>query len=176
LRKLLQQMEGLNILTRNGTLLAEIKKPFCCDYVEAYNLCHLPGGMDKKQLERFFNLTKNGKLLKGISWLWLDEMRGYTGNQIIDNLLKLSVIYKEEKKLTEIETISKGILDYDELNEEAVWLHIWCLRQKNNMHQAKFYFENFRTRYSESMAEKYPFTFEQFNNRFSNLLMDFLEQ
>jgi two-component SAPR family response regulator len=176
LRKLLQQTDGLNILTRNGTLLAEIKKPFCCDYVEAYNLCHLPGGMDKKQLERFFNLTKNGKLLKGISWPWLDEMRGYTGNQIIDNLLKLSVIYKEEKKLTEIETISKGILDYDELNEEAVWLHIWCLRQKNNMHQAKFYFENFRTRYSESMAEKYPFTFEQFNNRFSNLLMDFLEQ
>jgi two-component SAPR family response regulator len=176
LRKLLQQTDGLNILTRNGTLLAEIKKPFCCDYVEAYNLCHLPGGMDKKQLERFFNLTKNGKLLKGISWPWLDEMRGYTGNQIIDNLLKLSVIYKEEEKLTEIETISKGILDYDELNEEAVWLHIWCLRQKNNMHQAKFYFENFRTRYSESMAEKYPFTFEQFNNRFSNLLMDFLEQ
>ncbi len=173
LRKILQRMDGLNIITRNGTLTAELQNPFFCDYVEAYHLCHEPG-MDKKQLERFFNLTKKGKFLKGISWSWLDEVRGYTGNQIIDNLLKLAAIYKDDKKLTEIETISKGILDYDELNEEAVWLHIWCLRQKNNMHQAKYYFENFRIRYSESMAVKYPLNFEQFNNRFSNLQIDLL--
>jgi two-component SAPR family response regulator len=175
LRKILLRLDGLNIITRNGTLVAELQKPFFIDFVEAYKLCHLSGGMDKKQLEIFFRLTKKGKFLKGISWPWLDELRGYTGNQIIDNLLKLSVLYKEEKKLPEIEAISKSILEYDELNEEAVWLHIWCLRQKNNMHQAKYYFETFKARYSESLAESYPLTFEQFNNRFSNLRLDLME-
>jgi two-component SAPR family response regulator len=175
LRRILQRIDGLVIITRNGTLVAEMQKPFFSDYVEAYKLCHMPAGMDKKQLEIFFSLTKKGKFLKGISWPWLDELRGYTGNQIIDNLLKLSVIYKEDKRLPEIEAISEIILEYDELNEEAVWLHIWCLRQKNNMHQAKYYFENFKARYSESMAESYPLTFEQFNNRFSNLRLDLME-
>ena len=175
LRKLLQHFDGINIITRNGTLVAELHNSFNCDYVEAYKLCHLPGGMDKNQLELFFNFTKKGKFLRGITWPWLDELRGYTGNQIIDNLLKLSISYKEDKKLPEIEDISKGILEYDELNEEAVWLQIWCLRQKNNMHQAKFYFDTFRAHYAESMAEPYPFNFEQFNNRFSNMLLDLME-
>jgi DNA-binding SARP family transcriptional activator len=175
LRKILQRLEGISIITRNGTLVAELQESFKCDYVEAYNLCHLPEGMDKTQLELFFNFTKKGKFLKGISWTWLDEFRGYTGNQIMDNLLKLSVLYKEDKRLPEIEAISKGILEYDELNEEAVWLQIWCLRQKNNMHQAKFYFETFRARYLESMAEPYLLNFEQFNHRYSNMLLDLME-
>jgi two-component SAPR family response regulator len=175
LRKILQRLEGISIITRNGTLVAELQESLKCDYVEAYNLCHLPEGMDKTQLELFFNFTKKGKFLKGISWTWLDEFRGYTGNQIMDNLLKLSVFYKEDKRLHEIEAISKGILEYDELNEEAVWLQIWCLRQKNNMHQAKFYFETFRARYLESMAEPYLLNFEQFNHRYSNMLLDLME-
>jgi two-component SAPR family response regulator len=175
LRKILQHLDGVNIITRNGTLVAELQKSFYCDFIEAFKLCHISGGMNKKQLEIFFNLTKKGKFLKGISWPWLDELRGFTGNQIIDNLLKLSVLYKDDKKLPEIEAISKGILEYDELNEEAVWLQIWYLRQKNNMHQAKFYFETFRARYSESMAEPYPLNFEQFNNRFSNMLLDLMD-
>ena len=174
LRKIIQHIDGLSVITRNGSLVAEIQKPFYCDYAEAFRLCHIIKGMDKKQLETFFRITRNGMFLQGINWPWLDELRGYTGNQIIDHLLKLSVIYKEEKRLSEIEAISKGILGYDALNEEAVWLHIWCLRQENNIHQAKFYFENFRTRYADSLAEPYPLNYEQFSNRFSDLMQNLM--
>jgi two-component SAPR family response regulator len=170
LRKILNRLDGLEIITQNGILQASLNKPFFCDYVEAFKLCHLPGGMDKKQLELFFHLVKKGRFLQGANWPWLDEMRGYTGNQVIDNLLKLAEIYKNEKNTAKVESIAKRILEYDDLNEEAIWLYIWYLRQTNNTHQAKFYFESFRTRYSETLAEQYPMNFEKFNSHFAEVM------
>ncbi len=172
LRKILQRMEGLEIVTQNSLLLTKFNKPFFCDYIEAYKLCHIPGGMNKVQLETFYMLVEKGQFLKGLNWSWLDEVKGYTGNQIIDNLLKLALIYKNEKKLSEIETIAGIILEYDDLNEEAVWLKIWCLRQRNNGHQAKFYFESFISRYKETMDENFTMNYDEFNRHFGNVLQD----
>ncbi len=172
LRKVLQRMEGLEIITQNGLLQTRFDKPFFCDYVEAYKLCHMPGGMNRSQLESFYILVEKGQFLKGINWPWLDESKGATGNQVIDNLLKLAVIYKNEKKLPEVEAIAGRMLEYDDLNEEAVWMKIWCLRQRNNGHQAKFYFESFVTRYKEAMAESYPMSYDEFNSHFGDLMQD----
>lgn len=173
LRKILQRMEGLEIITQNGLLQTKFDKPFFCDYVEAYKLCHIPGGMNKVQLETFYMLVEKGQFLKGLNWKWLDEVKGYTGNQVIDNLLKLATVYKSEKKTSEIETIAGRILEYDDLNEEAVWLKIWCLRQRNNGHQAKFYFDSFITRYQEAMAENFPMNYDEFNRHFGNVMQDY---
>ncbi len=169
LRKILNHIDGLEIITNDGFLLTELREPLFCDYAEAYKLCQSPGGMDKKQLETFFHLVKKGRFLKGINWEWLDEMRGFTGNQIIDNLLKLAVFYKNENKISNIEALAKRILEYDDLNEEAIWLQVWVLRQTNNLHQAKFHFESFCSKYRNGMGEKYPMDFEKFNRHFSYL-------
>ena len=172
LRKILLRMDGLEIVTQNSLLQTVIDKPFFCDYVEVFQLCHIPGGMNKMQLETFYLLVEKGQFLKGLNWKWLDEVKGYTGNQVIDNLLKLAYIYKKENKLSEIETIAGRILEYDELNEEAIGLKIWCLRKRNNGHQAKFYFDSFINRYRESMAENYPLSYEEFIRHFGNTMQD----
>jgi two-component SAPR family response regulator len=170
LRKILQRIDGLEIITQNGLLQTKISEPFFCDYVEVYKLCHIAGGMNKVQLETFYRLVEKGVFLKGINWQWLDDFRGFTGNQIIDNLLKLALFYKNDKKLPEIEAIAGRILDYDDLNEEAVWLKVWCLRQRNNSHQAKFYFDSFISRYKDAMSENYPMTYDEFNSHFGDLI------
>ncbi len=172
LRKILQRIDGIEIITQNGLLYTKTDKPFCCDYVEAFKLCHLTGGMNKKQLEEFFILVKKGQFMKEVTWQWIDEMKGYTGNQVIDNLLKLALIYKKDKNLAGMESIAHRILEYDDLNEEATLLNIWCLRQRNNDHQARFYFDSFRSRYLKSMAEEYPMSLEEFINRFSAIFQD----
>jgi two-component SAPR family response regulator len=170
LRKILQKFDGVEIVTQNGHLLAKTEKSFFCDYAEAYKLCQISGGMDKTQLEAFFNLVKSGRFLKGLSWDWLDEIRGYTGNQVIDNLLKLAAYYNNDNDLSKMDALAKRILEYDDLSEEAIWLQNWVLRQMNNTHQARFHFESFCSKYKNSMGENYPMSFEQFNGHFANLL------
>ncbi len=170
LRKVLNRIEGIEIVTQNSFLIAKIEELFFCDYVEAFKLCQVPGGMSRQQLEIFFALVKKGRFLKNTNWPWLDETRGFTGNQVIDNLLKLASFYKNENKYQEIDALAKRILEYDDLNEEAIYLEIWTLQKTNNLRLAKFNFESFRTKYRETLNEEYPMRFDDFTLHYSKLL------
>jgi len=167
LRKILSQFNKVEIISNNGYLQLKITAPFFCDYIEAFNLCQIPQGLNKKQLETFFLLVKKGRLLKRTNWEWLDEIRGFTGNQVIDNLLKLAAIYKKENKLKELEAVAQRILDYDDLNEEAIYLQIWALQKANNSNLAAFNFKSFVTKYEENMGESFNMNFEEFNRYYS---------
>lgn len=166
LRKILLQIDGIEIISSNGYLQAKIKKPFYCDYVSAYKLCQIPEGLSKQQLVSFFEFVKQGRFLKGTNWPWLDEIRGFTGNQVIDNLLNLASVYQKELNLTEIEKIAQRILDYDDLNEEAIYLQVWALQKTNNTNLAKFNFSSFTKKYESSFGEPYQMNFSQFNQHF----------
>jgi two-component SAPR family response regulator len=168
LRKILVQFDQVEVISNNGYLQLKSSKPFFCDYIEAFKLCQIPEGMTKKQLETFYHFVKRGRLLKGINWNWLDDIRGFTGNQVIDNLLKLASIYKKEGKLKEIEAVAQRILDYDDLNEEAIYLQIWALQQTNSIHLAKFNFKSFCTKYQENMGEPFPMSYDKFTTYYSD--------
>ena len=167
LRKILLDIDGIEIISTTGYLQAKLKKPFFCDYVNAFKLCQIPeGNMSKQQLISFFELVKRGRFLKGIQWEWLDEIRGFTGNQVIDNLLNLATIYQKDENLPEIEKIARRILDYDDLNEEAIYLQIWALQKNNNLNLAKFNFTSFTKKYETSFGEPFSMNFAQFNQHF----------
>lgn len=166
LRKILLQFDGIEIVSTGGYLQAKFKKPFFCDYISAYKICQIPEGLSRQQLITFFGLVKRGRFLKGINWPWLDDTRGFTGNQVIDNLLNLATVYQKEMNLTEIEKIAQRILDYDDLNEEAIYLQVWALQKTNNTNLAKFNFNSFTKKYESNLGEPYPMTFSQFNQHF----------
>lgn len=164
LRKILIQFNQVEIAPQNGYLNLKFSEDFFCDYIEAFYLCTTSGGMSEGQLREFFHLVKRGPLLKDSDWPWLDEIRGFTGNQVIDNLLKLASIYKTENKPKEVEKVSQRILDYDDLNEEALYLQIWALQKAKNTHLAKFNFETFCSRFQKSMGESYSMNFKEFTH------------
>ena len=166
LRKILLEIDGIEFISTTGYLQAKMKKPFYCDYVSAYKLCQIPEGLSKSQLISFFEMVKRGRFLKGTHWEWLDEIRGFTGNQVIDNLLNLATIYQKEENLPEIEKIARRILDYDDLNEEAIFLQIWALQKNNNLNLAKFNFTSFTKKYEIAFGEPYAMNFSQFNQHF----------
>jgi two-component SAPR family response regulator len=170
LRKILNYIYGIEIITSNGFLRTEFKEPFFCDYIEAYKLCRLSNGLNKKQLETFFMLVNNGRFLKDTDWDWLDETLGFVGNQVIDNLLKLASVYKDENNFSKTDSIAKRILEYDDLNEEAVWLQIWALLQTKNDYLAKFHFGSFVTKYEESLGETFPMDYDRFVTHYSYIL------
>ena len=170
LRKILNKINGIEIVVQNKTIYAVTEPQFFCDYSEAYQLCQLTREMTRMELEAFFFLVKKGRFLKETTWLWLDEMRGLTGSLVIDNLLKLASFFKKEKKMEEIDAIARRILDYDDLNEEATFLQIWSLQQTNNLHLAKFNFATFCTKYRENLNEEYPMNFDEFIQFYSSQL------
>ncbi|MBN1985068.1 MAG: hypothetical protein JW761_02130, partial [Prolixibacteraceae bacterium] len=170
LRRILNRLEGIEVVTQNGFLQIKTHPRFFCDFIEAYQLCQIPGEMSKTELESFFQLVKKGRFLKEMDWPWLDEIRGLTGNQVMDNLLKLATIYFKENKLDKIDSISRRILEYDDMSEEAVYMQILVLQKMNNIHLAKFNFKSFLLKYRENMGEDYPYDFNQFNNHYASLL------
>ena len=170
LRKILNRLEGIEVVTQNSFLQAQMKEPFFCDYAEAFKLCQTAGGMNRQQLETFYLLVKKGRFLRDTDWPWLDEIRGFTGNQVLDNLLKLAAVYKEENRVQEVDTIAKRILEYDDLNEEAIFLQIWALQKNNNQHMAKFNFDSFKTKYREMLGEEFTMSFDEFTRQYSRII------
>ena len=170
LRKVLENIEGIEIVTQNSFLMAVMHDPLFCDYAEAFKLCQISEGMSKPQLEAFFSLVKNGRFLKASHWPWLDDLRGFIGNQVIDNLLHLASIYKSENKVQHVDAIARRILEYDDLNEEAIYLQIWTLQKANNLHLAKFNFDSFCTKYKEFQGEEFPMNFEQFAQHYAKAI------
>jgi len=166
LRKLLLRFEGIEIVSNGGYLQAKIRKPLYCDFFNAYKLCQIPEGLTRPQLISFFEMVKRGRFMKGTHWTWLDEIRGYTGNQVIDILLNLAIIYQKEMNLSGIEKIAQRILDYDDLNEEAIYLQVWALQKANNQNLAKFSFNSFIKKYEANMGEPYSLNYQQFNQHF----------
>lgn len=168
LRKILIQFDGIEVVSTGGYLQAKIRNPFYCDFASAFRLCQIPEGLTKPQLISFFEMVKRGRFLKGTHWAWLDEIRGYTGNQVIDILLNLATIYQKEMNLTGIEKIAQRILDYDDLNEEAIYLQVWALQKANNPNLAKFSFNSFIKKYEANMGEPYSMNYQQFSQHFEN--------
>lgn len=166
LRKILAHIDGVEIVSHSAHLQTKLKKPFTCDFAKALKLCEIPEGMNKQQLIAFFEMVKRGRFLKGTDWHWLDEIRGFTGNQVIDNLLKLASLYKKEGDLKAIEKVAQRILEYDELNEDATYLQIWAHQQAKNSNLAKFNFNSFQKKYKESLNEPYPLDYESFQRNF----------
>jgi two-component SAPR family response regulator len=170
LRRLVNRIEGIEILSENGYLIAKTGNGFFCDFVEANKICQIPGEMNTELLEAFFMLVKKGRFLKETEWPWLDEIRGHTGNQVIDILLKLASVYIKENKFDKIESIAKRILEIDDLNEEAVYLQVLYLQKTNNLRLAKFNFENFCNKYKEYIGESYSMNFDVFIKHFSQVI------
>ncbi len=168
LRKILLQFDGIEIVSNGGYLQAKMKNPFYCDFASAFRLCQIPEGLIKPQLISFFEMVKRGRFLKGTHRTWLDEIRGYTGNQVIDILLNLATIYQKEMNLSGIEKIAQRILDYDDLNEEAIYLQVWALQKANNSNLAKFSYNSFTKKYEINMGEPYPMNYQQFIQHFEN--------
>ncbi len=172
LRKLLTQFDSVEIVSNNGFLQLKTGNSFVCDYIETFRLCQIKEGMSRNQLEKFFHLVKEGRLLKGTEWPWLDEIRGFIGNQVMDNLLKLASIYQKENKVQEVEKVAQRILEFDDLSEEAVYFQVWAHQKVNNLHLAKFHFNSFAIRYEKSMGEKFSLDFDTFTKVYATQLQN----
>ncbi len=160
LRIILQSLEDVEIIFNVDCWTINFSKNVYCDYVECFNLLaeykdSLPGFyLD------FYKIIRAGEVFKGESHIWLDDYKGYIGNNIIDILIKFINKLDIEKDSELILKLADRILVTDPVNDQAISFKLKTLISQDNLNTAKFTYEKFATLYEQMYSEKLALTFE----------------
>lgn len=115
-----------------------------------------------ENLKAITKILKNGKLLYGTDYPWMEDMMAQIINGMIEKLYNYLTSFSVDLSDKEKLKISDLILKYDALNEEAI--HIKCqIYTAQGMHSmAKDTFEKFEGEYAILYGEKFDLDYTEF--------------
>jgi len=131
-----------------------------CDYLECLKLLKREKIHDTDFNLNFYHIIQEGELFKGESYDWLDDFKGFVGNNIVDILLKFITELNVDIDTELILKLSDRILVTDPVNDQALVYKLKALIRQNNYNLAKFTFDRFCILYEELYGEKFSQKFE----------------
>ena len=132
-----------------------------CDYVECLKLLKREKIHDTDFNLNFYHIIQEGELFKGESYDWLDDFKGFVGNNIVDVLLKFINELTVENDNELILKLTDRILVTDPVNDQALAYKLKVLVNQNNSNLARFTFDRFCLLYEELYGEKFTMKFEE---------------
>jgi two-component SAPR family response regulator len=132
-----------------------------CDYVECMKLLKQEKIHDMEFNLNFYQIIKEGELFKGESYDWLDDFKGFIGNNIVDILIKFINELALETDGELILKLAERILETDPVNDQALAYKLKVLLKQNNYNLARFTFDKFCALYEELYGEKFAQKFEE---------------
>ena len=132
-----------------------------CDYVECLKLLKREKIHDTDFNLNFYHIIQEGELFKGESYDWLDDFKGFVGNNIVDILLKFINELSVESDNELILKLTDRILVTDPVNDQALAYKLKVLIKQNNYNLARFTFDRFCMLYEELYGEKFTPKFEE---------------
>ncbi len=132
-----------------------------CDYVECLKLLKREKIHDTDFNLNFYHIIQEGELFKGESYDWLDDFKGFVGNNIVDILLKFINELSVENDNELILKLTDRILVTDPVNDQALAYKLKVLIKQNNYNLARFTFDRFCLLYEELYGEKFSIKFEE---------------
>lgn len=132
-----------------------------CDYVECLKLLKREKIHDTDFNLNFYHIIQEGELFKGESYDWLDDFKGFVGNNIVDILLKFINELSIENDNELILKLTDRILVTDPVNDQALAYKLKVLIKQNNYNLARFTFDRFCMLYEELYGEKFSVKFEE---------------
>jgi two-component SAPR family response regulator len=168
LRKVLSQMEGLQVVFENKKWYAVTSHNFEIDiykYKELKERIALKlnqGRVFVEELEVFLELLKKGNVLQNTQVEWVDFYKNKISNEV-ENLL--SKVYKSQQEKFSIELnikIAKTILLFDNLNEDALKILISEFVASGKHGLAKNAYSTFSKNYEALYAEPFNSNYQSF--------------
>jgi len=135
--------------------------PVYCDYVECLKLLKREKTHDTNFNLDFYHIIQEGELFKGESYDWLDDFKGFIGNNIVDVLQKFVDELTIERDSELILKLTERILVTDPVNDQALSFKLKALIKQNNYNLARFTFDRFCVLYEEMYGEKFQGKFEE---------------
>jgi hypothetical protein len=134
--------------------------PVYCDYLECLKLLKREKIHDSDFNLNFYHIIQEGELFKGELYDWLDDFKGFVGNNIVDILLKFLSELNMEHDSSLILKLTDRILETDPVNDQALAYKLKALVKQNNYNLAKFTFDRFCLLYEEMYGEKFKAKFD----------------
>ncbi|HAQ19321.1 MAG TPA: hypothetical protein DCR40_08840 [Prolixibacteraceae bacterium] len=160
LRLILESLDSVQINFHIDRWAMSFNGPVYCDYVECLKLLKREKIHDTNFNLNFYHIIQEGELFKGESYDWLDDFKGFVGNNIVDILLKFISELTIEQDNELILKLTDRILETDPVNDQALAYKLKVLNRQNNYNLAKFTFERFCTLYEEMYGEKFASKFD----------------
>lgn len=132
-----------------------------CDYVDCLNLLKRENVHDTDFNLNFYYIIQEGELFKGDSYDWLDDFKGFIGNNIVDILLKFIHELTIENDSELILKLTDRILITDPVNDQALAFKLKILIKQDNYNLSRFTFDRFCILYEEMYGEKFKVKFEE---------------
>jgi two-component SAPR family response regulator len=160
LRLILESLDSVKINFHIDRWTMTFGGPVYCDYVECLKLLKHEKIHDTDFNLNFYHIIQEGELFKGESYDWLDDFKGFVGNNIVDILLKFINELTIEHDNELILKLTDRILETDPVNDQALAFKLKALIKQNNYNLAKFTYERFCTLYEEMYGEKFTGRFD----------------
>ncbi|MGE5393380.1 MAG: LamG-like jellyroll fold domain-containing protein [Candidatus Saccharibacteria bacterium] len=161
LRLLLESLDSVQIQFHVDRWSMVFGGQLYCDYVECVNLLKREKVHDNDFNLRFYHIIQEGELFKGESYDWLDDFKGFIGNNIVDILLKFINELSIQNDTELILRLADRILESDPVNDQALSYKLKALIRLNNYNLAKFTFDRFGGLYEEMYGEKFKVKFDE---------------
>ncbi len=164
LRKLTEQINGLDVVFENGRWSIELSDDIFCDYASLLEITKLRTHKEQHYLD-ICAISMRGVFLNNSQYPWLDETKGKMTNEVIDLLLKYAEHLVKTDNREMLESVVQRILMADDLNENALRFQLALLNKQNSRHLAQFTFKQFQKNYKETYNTTYPYSFDEFINK-----------
>lgn len=161
LRLLLESLETVQINFHIDHWSMSFNENVYCDYLECMKILKHQKTHDTNFDLKFYHIIQEGELFKGESYDWLDDFKGFVGNNVVDILMKFINELTLEHDGELIIKLADRILETDPINEEALAFKLKILIKQNNYNLARFTFDRFCVLYEELYGEKFDQKFEE---------------
>jgi two-component SAPR family response regulator len=161
LRLILESLDSVQINFHVDRWSMAFSGSVYCDYLECLSLLNREKIHDTDFNLNFYHIIQEGELFKGESYDWLDDFKGFVGNNIVDILLKFISELTIENDNELILKLADRILETDPVNDQALAHKLKALIKQNNYNLAKFTFDRFCLLYEEMYGEKFSGKFDE---------------
>ena len=160
LRIILEKLDEVEVVFNVDCWTIRFSKSVYCDYVECLKLLNENKEKHPGFYFDFYKIIRAGEIFKDEAHDWLDDYKGYVGNNIVDNLLKFIHLLDLDSDHELIIKLADRILVTDPINDQALSFKLRALVALNNLNTAKYTYEKFAALYEELYGEKLELTFD----------------
>lgn len=162
LRKILADIDGIELLHENQCFKIQTSPPAYCDYLEyksVYNDISIK--INDLNIERIVEITSRGQFLKSVNNDYFDTFKKDVSDQILGIVPLILKQNFEHKNYAKTISIASVLYFADELNECALYYILKSYLGLGNKVAAKKHYIDYIIRYKKIQGEDYSFPYKE---------------
>lgn len=160
LRKLLDHLDGIELIFASNRYQLQISDPLYCDYIACFDMLKDNRVKNRRDFDIFYSIISNGELFMDESFDWLDDYKSYVCNSTVDVLSRFIADLSMWSSPEHVIEVADQILLNDPCNEEALKYKIGALIKQDNFKLARYTYDRFLALYQELYGEPFSISFD----------------